>query len=229
MFILILTLAACRNKEVYISKKDVYYVIGDSITWQDGHVYGGTNDVAVGYPTLVGESLGFKSVINKGIAGASIAKNKNYPSNGSILLDNDFSDVKNADLVTILVGTNDFKLDVPLGKINNDEERFFYGSYNKLIYLLKKINPKVEIVLVTPLHRDNSNYKSDTINDAGFQLSDYQQAIINIAKKFNLKVIDLYRNSIIQEETLYKYTIDGLHPNNDGYEKISKEMVKFLK
>ena len=45
---------------------------------------------------------------------------------------------------------------------------------------------------------------------------------------YGLPVCDLYSNSGITALTLDTYTMDGLHPNDDGYERMGSVLADFL-
>ncbi|WP_413524210.1 SGNH/GDSL hydrolase family protein [Carnobacterium divergens] len=197
-----------------------YISIGDSITSQDKKMFPSTDDKVIGYQTLINESMAFESVINLGISGASLAINSNYPKNPSVIKDINLNDIKKGKLITILLGTNDFKLNVPIGEPNSADETTFYGAYNSLLTRVKENNSDAEIILMTPLRRNNAGYSSNTVNQAGNDLEAYSDAIKDIGEKNGLKVIDLFNNSGITDENVFDLTLDGLHPNNDGYKLI---------
>jgi len=62
-----------------------YVSIGDSISWQDKRKYPGTKIFSVGYQSLLDEKIGFKTIVNYSIVGASMAKSSNYPTKASIM------------------------------------------------------------------------------------------------------------------------------------------------
>lgn len=223
--IVMVILSACSN--TFAEDDSVYYPIGDSITWLDGNEYAGTDEVAVGYPSIIKEKIEFDGIINKGVDGGSLAKNSNYPVNGSILLDNNWDDINLADLITILAGTNDFKLGVPLGEIveNNYDESTFTGAYQSLLDKINEENPNAAVYLITPLQRDNDNYDINIVNDVGHKLVDYVDRIKELSDKYGYEVIDLYGDSKITVDTLDDYTVDGLHPNDKGFEVMANEIM----
>lgn len=226
VLISLILLAACTN--TYAEDESVYYPIGDSITWLDGNNYANTDEVAVGYPTIIKDKLNFDGIINKGVDGASLAKNNS--TNKSILLDNKWNDLKLADTITILAGTNDFKLNVPIGNVgeSNYDEATFTGAYQILLEKINDKNPNAKIYLITPLQRDNGDYDINTVNEAGHKLIDYVSRVKELGEKYEYDVIDLYNNSEITIDTLDKYTTDGLHPNNNGYEVIANEILEVI-
>lgn len=226
-YVLIIFFALTACSDTFSEDDYVYYPIGDSITWVDGNSYADSDEIAVGYPSIIESKQEFDGVINKGIDGGSLAKNSNYPSNGSIWLDNDWDDLNLADLITILAGTNDFKLNVPIGEIteNNYDESTFTGAYQLLFEEIESGNPDAEVYLITPLQRDNDNYDINTVNEAGHKLVDYVDRIKELSDKYGYEVIDLYGDSEITIDTLDDYTVDGLHPNDVGFEVMANEIM----
>lgn len=137
------------------------------------------------------------------------------------------------DLVIIAAGTNDFKLNVPLG-INGQmgdvdfNTVTFYGAYRDLVEYILANDPAAKIVLFTPLQRDNSGYDINFTNPAGHKLIDYVNAIKEIGCMYGLPVCDMYNDSGITAENLSVYTMDGLHPNDIGYGKMGQYASYFI-
>jgi lysophospholipase L1-like esterase len=217
-------------------RNKTWHVIGDSITWQDQKVYAGTTEVAQGYQTLINETVKFKEIRNAGISGASMAKSSKYPSpNGSNCAAGvdpgvNYADV---DLITLFAGTNDFKLNVPLGiqgQIGDTsfDDTTFYGAYRKLLEHILTAKPTIKIYLLASLQRDNSGYDVNFTNPAGCKLIDYVNAVKEIGQMYGLPVLDLYATSGITRLTLDTYTRDGLHPNDLGYARIADVTKGFL-
>ena len=147
----------------------------------------------------------------------------------TVLTETDFLE----DLFVIAAGTNDFKLNVPMGELKNVGDVFdrntFYGAYQTTLeYILSK-RKDIRIVLFTPLHRNQSNYNSTIFaNTAGHKLIDYVEAIKDIGARYSVPVCDIYANSGINMLTLDVDTRDGLHPNDVGYEKMGRYAAKFI-
>ena len=78
---------------------------------------------------------------------------------------------------------------------------------------------------MTPLRRLTEN----TPNHDGKILVNYVDAIIEVCKKHNVAVIDLFRSGII-DPTDTEVIPDGLHPNDKGHiimaDYIAKELLK---
>jgi lysophospholipase L1-like esterase len=222
------------NSKIFHGRNKRYISVGDSITFNDGKEDENTKVIFKGYQTLMNDEIGFKTVKNYGISGASMAKNFNYPQkNGSLAVDDGKKEYSSADLITIFAGTNDFKLKVKLGKIGNlSNKNFdlytFYGAYRSFIENIERQNKSAKIYLFTPIQRNNAGYDINYRNSAGYKLIDYVNAVKNIGKMYNLTVIDLYATSGININNLKIYTVDGLHPNNKGYKLIANSILKII-
>lgn len=192
-----------------------WLTLGDSIT------------KANGYQKIVKEKLGFSKVDNKGMNGQTMAYQTNNKSTYSMGKNINY---KKYDLVTIFVGTNDFRYNKKLGQIkeNNYDEGTFMGSYQMLIEKILSSNPGVELVLITPLQRTRDAYDINYINKSGSKLVDYVNGVKALGEKYSLPVLDLYSNSGFNSYTMEIYTKDDLHPNKKGYNRIGEKMYRFL-
>ena len=215
--------------DVWLGKS--FATFGDSITWQDGKTYSqGDNigEIARGYQTIIKEKCGFSSYDNYGVSGAPMASGSaNGKGTVDTIEETDLTD-KNYDLVIIAAGTNDFKLNIPIG-IDNGDITTFYGAYCRSVERLINANINTRIVLLTPLHRNNGGYDDEFTNKAGHNLKDYVNAIRSIGEKYSLPVCDMYANSGINAINLANFTIDGLHPNDTGYARMGAYCSAFLK
>lgn len=218
-----------------IWKNKVYVSHGDSITERDGKNWPSgwphAGEKARGYQTIFAENVGIKWYTNTGIGGWPMAI---YPGRGGIVQKIlAITDYTPYDLCTIASGTNDFKLNIQLGnkgQIGDTtfDDSVFYGAYRHGIEHMLTSNPKLRIVLMTPIQRDNSGYDVNYTNSAGCKLSDYVNAIKEIGEMYGLPVCDMYANSGITKLTLSTYTVDGLHPNSEGYERMGSYLTQFL-
>lgn len=127
---------------------------------------------------------------------------------------------ENADIVTVLIGTNDFGYDKPL------EE--FESSLNTYIATLKTDFPTAKIVFMTPLYRD---YFADdiptakgTVNNLGITLYDYRDSMIRTCKSNDVEVIDLTGDDYLNKDNIRQLTKDGLHPTPQGHQMIAKKI-----
>lgn len=198
-----------------------FAALGDSIVW-------------AGAPMLnrMRSRLGFLSYRNLGVSGRPMADGTaNGVGTVTTALANNFA---TDSLVYVAAGTNDFRLNVPLGTIGslaqtNHSRSTFYGAYRTTIDHLLAQNPGVQIVLATPLQRNNGGYSTTTTNTAGHMLRDYRSAVFALGDMYSLPVVDLYALSGISEKTLDLYTTDGLHPNEQGYVQMARVVVGQLR
>lgn len=157
---------------------------------------------------------------NYGVNATTIAKRSGRTDS---MLERYVSMADGADIITVLGGTNDFGNAVPLGTLGSTDETTFYGAYESLVRgLIGKYHGKA-IGLFTPIPR-----RSDTGG-----LATYADAIINVAKKFSIPCLDLYRSAGLDphfdiiNNTYFKIQ-DGLHPNAEGHKILARRIIHFL-
>ena len=208
-------------------KKAIF--LGDSIT--EGV---GVSDEKNVYWRLVGDALGFE-VEGYGVGGTRIAMQKQEINAG-------FSETfverakrmdKKADIVCVFGGTNDYGHgDAPIGNIDDESPSTFYGALNTLFSYLCEVYLDSYIFVMTPLHRlREDDPKGDGYNPPTLPLSGYVNAIREVAEKYSIPVLDLYKVSGMQPSVApiqEKYMPDGLHPNDAGHKKMADIITKFL-
>ncbi len=112
------------------------------------------------------------------------------------------------DIVTVAYGTNDWAR-------GYDKERYAQNCEKMLAKIAKRYKTAKKYC-ITPVWRDNEN----DIGRAG-TLNDCRELISAIAKRYDFKIIDgkkLIPNSL-------EYFVDGLHPNDEGYEFYAKNLI----
>lgn len=203
--------------------------LGDSITEGAG---ASAKDKC--YVSLFAAAHPEAEVHNFGIGGTRIAK-QTAPSENP-RWDLDFVSrvaemPENADLICIFGGTNDFGHgDAPMGSFGCKTNDTFYGALYRLSVDLINKYPTARIVFFTPLHRNTKQAPRDK-GDGYWSLDDYAAAIRKNAAYFAFPVLDLRTESGIQPcvpVIAEKFTKDGLHPNDTGYERIFRMVDKFI-
>ena len=198
--------------------------LGDSITY--GYGTSGPDRI---YLNLVKEHCGLAEARNYGIGGNRIARQAAGEQYGECFAVRFREMDGDADLVVVLGGTNDYDHgDAPLGKYGDTAETTFYGACHALMRGLIAQYPAAQIVIMTPLHREYE----ETTKPQGGPLSAYVRAILETAGHFSLPVLDLYHcagidPSVPEQRALL--TIDGLHPNDSGHERIAARLEGFLR
>lgn len=200
---------------------------GDSITWG---LHSSDNTVNSWTANLM--AYGNVNITNTAISGATWQHQDNKTSGiVDVIQTTDVSNVRN---IIAFGGTNDFAQDLPIGTIDDTEPTTFYGAMNVGIQSIYERNPKVSIYLVTPMWRARINDANSPVdiettkNGAGLLLLDYVNAVIDIARKYHLPVLDLYHEFPINKYNSTSLLADGLHPNDDGYVLLAKKIGKFL-
>ena len=182
------------------NKKTISWLaVGDSITWGEGYYRKCYIDfIAKNHPEVQADK--------KGIPGMYTSQLVLYANNG--FLDTDYS----PDIVTVLMGTNDFGCDVPLYQ--------YEGDLENLIDLMKDKFPNSRIIILTPLYRDYYGEKkyilSRKVNNIGNTLDDYINLIKVKTKEKGIEVIELTEDEYFNKDNIREYTMDGLHPNTKG-------------
>lgn len=203
--------------------------LGDSIT--EG---AGASSKDKCYVSLFAAAHPEAKVMNFGIGGTRIAKQKTPSENPR--WDLDFVSrvpemPEQADLICIFGGTNDFGHgDAPMGSFGCKTPDTFYGALYTLTLDLINKYPTARIVYFTPLHRKTKpepRYKGDGY----WSQEDYVDAIRKNAAFFACPVLDLRTESGIQPQIpviAEKFTTDGLHPNDAGYERLFRIIDRYI-
>lgn len=151
-----------------------------------------------------------------------------------------------SDFITIDHGTNDFKIETPLGSIsdtptpyatmksaayneNSDTTGTFYADLKSVIEYIYSIKPSARIMLVTPIKRTQPSATGTETNSLGFKLVDYSNAIKAIAELYSLPCLDNYNTSGFNLNTIPVWTTDGLHPTEWAQKNVlTNKMIGFI-
>ncbi|CRH18740.1 GDSL-like protein (modular protein) [Carnobacterium maltaromaticum] len=218
-----------EQKSYWDGKKMV--TLGTSILWQDGKLFNGTSTIAIGIQTQLKNGLNFSDIDNFAVSGSAMA-NGTSGGQGTNTTGKTI-DYKNYDAFLCDSGTNDFKLNVPIGTLGQIGDtsfntNTFYGAYRDLIEFILKDNQNIRLILMTPFQRDNGGYDVNTVNGEGHKLNDYRKAIIALGEMYSLSVFDAFAKSGLTKLNLGSFTLDGLHPNNEGYRFITRPLIPFV-
>ena len=206
--------------------------LGDSIT--EG---AGASTQEKRYTNLVAKRLGCE-VINYGISGTRIARQKETSPN--TIFDIDYRTrvalmETECDRVFIFGGTNDYGHGtLHLGTPDKEDENTFCTQLRMLIDDLIAKYGKEKVTFIIPLRRFIETplvCKGKRRDELGAPLVDYINAMRTILTEYGIDYIDLYENGFPKPEvaTGDEYTVDGLHPNDKGYELITDRICEYLK
>lgn len=134
-------------------------------------------------------------------------------------------------LITILGGTNDFYSNLALGEplelskpLAEKDRMTFYGAYSYLVESLQQHLPDAEIVIMTtPLN--NTWFIEANLNAEGLTIMDYANVSAEIARFYSLALVDM-REIYPNVEEFSADFADGIHPNLQGAEKISRALIE---
>ena len=202
--------------------------LGDSIT--EG---AGASKIENNYVNKVGEKLGVES-LNFGVGGTRIAKQNGDGNDryAEYFLLRAKKMPKDADLVFVFGGTNDFGHgDAPIGNINDRTDLTFYGALNNLIEYLIETFGKEKIRFILPLARfDQDNpFGEGNKKEPSLTLKGYVDIIREVLDEFGIESLDL-SDSFIKPLTNKgdRLTVDGLHPNDLGHKIIADKIVEYI-
>lgn len=214
---------------VYISPtatmKDVFPILGkrwvamgDSIT--DGNA--GTP-----YPTIIGEKWGM-TVNNIASSGKWLST---YNGMEGIPIN-----CGETDYITFWGGINDFKGSdaVPLGTMEDAPARdtTFYGALHYICRTLIAAHPKAKIGFITPMRCVFKEFDEENQTNAnGNTLDQFADAMIEVCGYYGIPVLDMFRENNMSpyiSAINSRYYADGLHPNSEGYVRLSNRIERFM-
>ena len=183
----------------YYGKKCALF--GDSITYWDNRTSWYDSSVTViGYPTYMRNELGVL-IDNFGVAGAQMSSICNTLKSKNLAL---------YDCVILTGGTNDANNDISVTTYRNSVVSALQYAYES--------NPYIKIFLVTPpqLHHNDKN------------VIPYCDALAEIGETYGVPCLRLDQEMQINEFNQSTLTVEGIHPNNDGYKLYADVLIPFL-
>jgi lysophospholipase L1-like esterase len=123
--------------------------------------------------------------------------------------------------VFILIGINDVSRNIP--------DSVILSNYKKIVKRIKTGSPHTKIYFQTlmPVNNEFTQFKNHYNKDEHILWLNEQIKILG--KKEKITVIDLYPDFLNDQNKLNKeYTLDGLHPNAEGYKVWKSILLKYL-
>lgn len=196
-----------------------WYILGDSISC------GGDT----GYQGYVSKSLGLNKV-DKARMGNHMTYSEEDKLNErpGICWEVENFDMRDADIITILIGTNDWgnKDKYPLGNPDgSDGWTTFYGALHRTCNYLTSNFIGKRIGFITPPMR---NISKDLIPS----FMDYINAMKEVCGQYSIPVLDLWHEgglNTFSEAVRAELIEDGLHPNTKGHAVLARPIEAFIK
>lgn len=210
--------------------------LGDSIT--EG---AGVSDVAnCRYDNRLAKEYGLSQTFNYGIGGTRLAhqsRPSEKPRYDLCFCGRAYNIDPSADIVVVYGGVNDYiHGDAYFGTMEDKTPETFCGAVYFLMTLLKESFAGKPVVFMTPAH---CNFKgvSDRepcprpIKRDARPLYEYVEVIKARGVELGIPVLDMFEKLGLDpncEEVKEKYTVDGLHFNDEGHAYIAKALGDFL-
>lgn len=143
-------------------------------------------------------------------------------------------DFDRVEMVLIGKGINDYHGGVPVDNSEDPYDEYtFLGAIRSAVKDLRERNPDVRILLATPTYTwyTEQGLTCEELDNGGGLLEDYVNAELELARELDVEAVDLYHDFFSHESfrDWEQYTLDGVHPNEEGREKIVREIADFLK
>jgi len=237
---------AALKEEVAVLKETVstspsnsgatWYAIGDSIT------YGLYSTSATQYSQpvagqrwvdYVAKHNGY-TLTNLGVSGSGFVTGTTFRT---VVDRNDFSE---ADLVTIMLGINDWKNEAAVNRVGTMDDDISTGGtiVSELRYGLEKIiadNPYCKIILITPINAKIGSRGTEATNWAyGFtgsitpcgSLKNFGDKLKEVCEYYGIQVVDMTNSSIVNRKSITTVLPDGIHPNLECYKALGLELAR---
>ena len=219
-------------ENAYYSFEDMEVVfIGDSITEGVGGNLDADGD-KISYVNYVDEALDFKSVLNHGEAGRTVANYGDKELSMDANIDNLIS--LDADTVVILIGVNDYlyySQEKRFGALDNGSTAGYCGGLQSFVDAVKRNYADKEYFFVTTyqlLSTDGSTY---TDYEGTPTFNDYMQIQRTLAERNGYHMIDIFSSGFMSTQdavTTANLVPDGIHPNDAGYKMLGTHIAAEL-
>lgn len=177
--------------------------IGDSFTYLNDHLDETDYRVTEGYLSRILKRLPELTLVNAGVNGSTTKDWLTLP-------------VPAADIYTVLLGTNDWHHQIPLGTEQDFKEKAegtILGNLGVLIGRIRSVNKEAEILVLNPVERADFICVLDTLNqaqgsyapEAGTMLSEVAQAIYTCAGNAGLPAFDLHKACGFTQENVIHF------------------------
>lgn len=142
-------------------------------------------------------------------------------------------DFDKVEVILVQQGVNDYHAGTPIGNPEDPYDEYtFLGALRTALEALQQANPDFRIVLITPAYAwyTGTGLTCEEADQGGGILEDYVNAELALAEEMGIETIDLYHDYFPHEEweDMWLYTMDGIHLNEAGREKVVQTIAETL-
>ena len=114
--------------------------------------------------------------------------------------------------------------------VNQSIEEDVLDRLQKIILTIKESRPNAKIYIESlgPIDQENVNYPKEYSTITNDMIHSFNQLLENRASSLNVNYIDLYAPLSYMKALRENYTEDGLHLNQDGYERVWKVLKRII-
>ncbi len=197
---------------------------GDSLTW--GQTANTSTKSANPYPKVFCDHYKC-TMYNFGVQGATGSQSGSKTFDDQITANQ--NTIKSLDYAFVMFGTNDFSRNIEPGNLSQDYDdqqcattSLAYGL-SKGIDRIYALNPDIQIILIIPPYVQTFYKKPYWSNGIGLQRENYNSAIQEVGRVYNIEVLDLTRTGFGPNESAF-YS-DTTHFNDAGYAVLGNMLI----
>lgn len=137
------------------------------------------------------------------------------------------SDIADADIVTIALGTNDYNQSKPLGDVDTSvvNDGTICGNLKGCLEAVSEINSNCNVHFLAPFMSTRggkeTSYSMGRVNSAGYTQRVMNDAIEKVCVAYGVSFIDLSKIGAITAGNAEASLPDGTHPSEEAYERIA--------
>ena len=189
-----------------------------------------------GWPSRLAAAIAPRALYNHAIGASGLSTAT--PNNTITFLDQPQWQHPDAEIAIMWHGTNEWYWGAPLGTVGTTDEGTYAGAIASAADKLRRINPQVKLVFMTPIMRCQlpngitdvpPGEAWDTPNRIGATLKDYTDILREQSQRLCFPLIDLRTLTGFSPINKHLYYRDIAHPSEAGFDRIADLIVRHLK
>lgn len=157
------------------------------------------------------------------------------PNNTATILADSAHIPRDADLIIMWHGSNDWYWGSPIGELTDEDSHTFLGAVGQAVHRIRNQAPDAVLVWLTPIYRyqapdqvEQAGHAYSTHNKIGNTMMEYYLGLQQASICHGFPLIDVRRLCGIHEVNQEQYLEDRVHPNKAGYERIWRVLEREL-